>query len=265
MMKNLLNQSQDKKIIKSLDTFKFPKNSIFFLHTDLTNYFPSSIKWNEKCSSFYKLLNLYFKDHTLVVPSFTYSFCKKGIFNKENSNSEVGIFTEYFRNQKNVMRSNHPILSVSSKGSNSKLFTENIGNSSTGNGSIFERLKVFDAYILFIGARFLESCIFLHYIEQCFGVEYRYSKYFKGKVIEKNKITTGSWEFFVRNIELYKFKNWDKFPQIEKDLIKTNILKLKKISDLEIGCCSSRVLFNFVSKKLKKNTYYILGQRPRRL
>jgi len=265
MMKNLTNKNQNKKIIKSLDNFKFPKNSIFFLHTDLTNYFPSSIKWNEKCSSLYELLNLYFKNHTLVVPTFTYSFCKNGIFNKDNSNSEVGIFTEYFRNQRNVIRSNHPIFSVSSKGPNSQLFTDNLSNSSTGNGSIFERLKVFDAYILFIGAKFIESCTFLHYIEQCQKIEYRYSKYFKGRVIEKNKTTNGNWEFFVRNTELYKFKKWNKFPKIERDLIKNNILKSKKISNLEISYCSSRLLFNFVSQKLKKDTYYILGQKPNRL
>ena len=265
MMKNLMNKNQNKEIIKTLDSFNFPKNSIFFLHTDLTNYFPDSIKWYEKCSSLYDLLNFYFKSHTLVVPTFTYSFCKNGIFDKDISNSEVGIFTEYFRNQKNVIRSNHPIFSVSSIGPNSQLFKDNLSCSSTGNGSIFERLKVFDAYILFIGAKFIESCTFLHYIEQCKRIEYRYSKYFKGKVIEKNKTTTGNWEFFVRNIELYKFKKWNKFPQIERDLVKNNILKSKKISNLGISYCSSRLLFNFVSQKLKKNPYYILGQKPSRL
>jgi aminoglycoside 3-N-acetyltransferase len=260
-----MNKNQNKKIIKTLDKFNFPKNSIFFLHTDLTNYLPDSIKWHEKCSSLYDLLNFYFKNHTLVVPTFTYSFCKKGIFDKDLSNSEVGIFTEYFRNQKNVIRSNHPIFSVSSIGPNSKLFSDNLSCSSTGNGSIFERLKVFDAYILFLGAEFIESCTFLHYIEQCQNIEYRYSKYFKGKLIEKKKTTVGNWEFFVRNNELYKFKNWNKSPQIERDLLKNDILKSKKISDFKISYCSARLLFNFVSQKLKKNTYYILGQKPARL
>ncbi len=265
MIKKISNKNQDDTIINCLDNFNFPKNSNFFLHTDLTNYFPNSKKWYEKCLNFFNLLNFYFKDHTLIVPSFTYSFCEKGIFNIDTSISEVGIFTEFFRNQKNVVRSNHPIFSVCSKGLNSKLFRDNLSYSSTGDGSIFERLRVFDAYILFIGAKFINSCTFLHYIEQCQKIEYRYSKYFKGKIIEKNKTTTGSWEFFVRNTELFKFAKWDESPQIEKDLIKNNILKLTKLPNLEIGYCSARLLFNFVSKKLKKDNYYILGKKPQKL
>ncbi len=237
----------------------------FFLHTDLTNYYPDSNNWLKKCSSLYNLLIQYFENHTLIVPSFTYSFCKTGLFNKKTSISEVGIFTEYFRNQKNVIRTNHPIFSVCSLGSNSNLFKDNLSNSSTGDGSIFERLRVFDAYILFIGAKFLDSCTFLHYIEQCKKVNYRYSKYFKGKLIDQNKSFHGNWEFYVRNTELYNFYEWSKYPKIEKDLIKNKILIKKKISNLEIGYCSARKLFNFVSKRIDKDMYYILGKKPKRL
>ncbi|MDC1077751.1 AAC(3) family N-acetyltransferase [Candidatus Pelagibacter sp.] len=253
------------KIKKILDNFSFPKNSIFFIHTDISNYNISSNNWFEKCKNLYSFFDNYFKKHTILLPTFTYSFCKTRVFSKDKNPSEVGIFTEYFRNQKNVKRSNHPIFSVAGKGSLVKSLTENLSTSSTGDGSIFERLKVFDSYIVFFGSGFLESCTFLHYIEQCVRVNYRYSKYFNGKVVEKDRIHMGIWEFYVRNTEVFKFKEWNRGSQIEKDLKKNKILIEKKVGNLKISYCSSRKLFNFVTKKILNNENYILGAKPIKL
>ena len=37
------NQNQNQKIIETLNNFSFPNNNVFFLHTDLTNYYPDQI------------------------------------------------------------------------------------------------------------------------------------------------------------------------------------------------------------------------------
>ncbi len=261
MKKNLENS----KITKVLDSFYFSKKSIFFIHTDISNYNINSHSWFEKCKNLYNFFDKYFKNNTILVPTFTYSFCKTGIFNKDRNISEVGIFTEYFRNQKNVKRSNHPIFSIAAKGTYANNFIDNLSYSSSGYGSVFERLKVFDTYIIFFGCRFLESCTFLHHIEQCARINYRYSKYFKGKIIEKNKSYTGIWEFYVRNTEIFKFEKWSKNSQIEKDLIKNKILIKKKVSNLEISYCSTRKLFDYVTKKIKINESYILGKKLKKL
>ena len=225
----------------------------------------NSDNWYEKCSNLYKLFDRYFKEHTILVPTFTYSFCKNKIFDQESSPSEVGIFTEYFRNQKKVLRSTHPIFSVAAKGPLSSTLIENLSNSSTGDGSIFERLRVFDAYIIFFGSEFMESCTFLHYIEQCKKVYYRYSKNFRGKVKSKNKSHVGEWEFYVRSTNLYKFQELMDNKLIIRDLIKANLLKEKKISNLKISYCSARGIFDFIYSKLLKNENYIIGSKPKKL
>ena len=53
-----------------------------------------------KCEHLYKFLADYFKNHTLIMPTFTYSFCKTGIFNVQKSRSKL----VYFQNilEKNV-------------------------------------------------------------------------------------------------------------------------------------------------------------------
>ncbi len=261
MKKNLENI----KIKKILDSFFFPKKSIFFIHTDITNYYTISKNWLEKCNNLNNFLSSYFKDHTILLPTFTYSFCKTKIFDKNKSPSEVGIFTEYFRNQKNVKRTGHPIFSVAGKGPAINTLINNLGSSSTGDGSIFERLKVFDSYIIFFGSGFLESCTFLHYIEQSAKVSHRYSKYFNGRVIDKGGEQKGTWEFYVRNTEVFQFKEWSKNPQIEKDLKKNKILVEKKVGNLKISYCSARELFQYVIKKISSNENYILGSKPKKL
>ena len=195
----MINEEENTKISKIIDSFKFKKKSIFFIHTDLTHYNAKSNNWYEKCSNLYKFLNQKFKNDTILLPAFSWSFCKTKKFDIKSTPSEVGIFTEYFRNQKGVKRSNHPIFSIAAKGENSNLFTSNLSHSSTGEGSIFERLRTFDTYIIFFGSGFIQSCTFLHYIEQMAKIDYRYSKFFEGSVKDGNKIKYGVWEFYKNN------------------------------------------------------------------
>ncbi len=53
------------------------------------------------------------KNGTLIMPAFSYSFCKKELFDVQNTPSDVGVLTEFFRKQKNVKRTAHPIFSFS--------------------------------------------------------------------------------------------------------------------------------------------------------
>jgi aminoglycoside 3-N-acetyltransferase len=195
---------------------------------------------------------------TILVPTFTYSFCKTGKFNKFKSPSELGIFTEYFRKKKNHLRSNHPIFSFSIKGKLKNAISSNNSLSATGKGSVFEKLFYLDAKILFFGISLIKSCTFLHFIEQSVGVPYRYSKYFKKKNSSKKKI-----EFYVRKIKKYKFYPLKESSIIEKDLIKNNIYTKTTLIKEIIAVSDCKSLFFFVKKKLQKNKYYIIGKKPK--
>ena len=48
---------------------------------------------------------------TLLMPSFSYSFCKGEEYNVQQTPSDVGILTEYFRQMPDVYRTEHPIFS----------------------------------------------------------------------------------------------------------------------------------------------------------
>ena len=119
-------------------SLEIKRNDIIMLHSDLSNF--SGGNWGSKCKIFYNYLIKYFKNQgTILVPAFSYSFCKNGYFDNLNSKSEVGIFDEFFRLQKNILRSDHPIFSFSCYGALKNEFVKNTSNSATGNGSIFEK------------------------------------------------------------------------------------------------------------------------------
>jgi aminoglycoside 3-N-acetyltransferase len=258
-------QTFNSRLSIEMDKFCLSPKSIVFIHVDLSNYLEASTPLIEKCRQLYNFLDTYFENSTIIIPTFTYSFCKTRKFDVNKSRSEVGVFTEYFREKTNNLRSLHPILSVCGKGKIAKDIVQNISNYATGDGSVFEKLKVFDGKILFLGADFIETCTFNHHTEQSLKVNYRYSKFFEGKIIQNNKIIKDKWELYVKNTEVYKFEHLSKNKYFEKDLLRRKILKKTKVDNFVISCCSTINLYDFVKKSLIKNENYILGTNPTKL
>lgn len=136
---------------------------------------------------------------TIIMPTFSYSFCKNEIFDIKNTKSSVGVLTEFFRNQDDVLRTNHPIFSFSIWG-NHKKYLSDIGKDSFGHDSVFEKFNQLGGKILFLGAS-INSCTFIHYVEQMYKVPYRFIKTFKGKINDAEKEYVEEVTFFVRPLD----------------------------------------------------------------
>src|SRR3989344_5902887 len=55
------------------------------------------------------LLRAVGKNGTVVMPTFNYAFCRGVPFNVQKTPSEVGTLSEFFRGERHVVRSKHPI------------------------------------------------------------------------------------------------------------------------------------------------------------
>ena len=113
---------------------------------------------------------------TLVFPTFTYSYCDGQIFDVDCTPTKMGVLNEYFRTRADVQRSTHPLFSVAAWGKHRDRFTS-VGDDSFAANSVFGRLHDLRGKLVFFGVPF-EVCTFVHYIEQAFGVPYRYLKEF---------------------------------------------------------------------------------------
>ena len=245
------------KILKNIG---LKKNDIVFVHSNLTNL---SFEKNffEICEDLYQsIISIIGNESSLLVPTFTYqNFNDRRIFKNKETFSETGLFPEFIRLKKNSQRTNHPLYSLSGVGKNLDLIFKNINRNSTGKGSPFERMYKFDVKILHIDIKLVHACTFLHFVEEQMNVPYRYSKYYDYQIIDdNNKKIILDFENYVRMTEFYKFPKQSSY--IQRDLIKNKVIKLNKISKSFFSLVSSKKLYDFFSKKLKINPFYIYGK-----
>ena len=212
-------------ILDSLVSIGIKKNDTIIVHSDIMK-FGKYLNFNEPrlITDVYidAFLNVIGTNGTLIMPTYSYSFCNGEIFDPIKTPSHVGALTNAIIQKERSFRSIHPIFSVCAIGKNAKQITEGLSKNSFGIGSIFDRLQKIDSskYVMF-GVPYF-ACTHIHYIERIVGVNYRYVKKFKGKIRLNNKIYEDSYEFYVR----YLNKNINPtFDKIENHLKYKNLLK----------------------------------------
>jgi aminoglycoside 3-N-acetyltransferase len=203
---------------------------------------------------------------TLLVPTFSYRFCKSGVFDAAATPSEVGLFSEFVRRDRRAMRSSHPIFSMAAIGGDAPFLCRNLSASSYGAGSIFERLYVADAKLLHFDVTVADSCTFAHFPEQTVGVPYRYSKYFRGSVTVDGETVRGDWEFYVRAIERWEFP-----PQIAAEMRYCNELAAAGLSrtatwsGITLTVTSCRAVYDVLTRGIRADPLYMLTGPLKRL
>ncbi|EHN6916297.1 aminoglycoside N(3)-acetyltransferase [Campylobacter jejuni] len=138
------------------------------------------------------------KEGTLIMPTFTYSFCKNEIYDKLNSKCTVGALNEFFRKQQGVKRTNDPIFSFAIKGAHEELFLNKEQKSCFDENCVYAILTQNNGKILNFGNK--DCFTFVHYPEESANIKYRYHKTFKGIILdENNNKIEKSINFFVRH------------------------------------------------------------------
>jgi aminoglycoside 3-N-acetyltransferase len=187
---------------KALDHIGIKRGDVLFVHSDIS-------KFGKLCSFDRKYLitvliqtlkDAVGPEGTLIMPTFSYSFCKNELYDKQTVKSTVGVMTEYFRKMPDILRTSHPIFSVAVYGAQKDQYAD-IGKDAFSKDSIFGKIHRNNGKIVLFGAPFAESLTFLHYIEQTHGVPYRYIKRFEGEIRDGNVTTHDYCTYYVRDLE----------------------------------------------------------------
>lgn len=133
---------------------------------------------------------------TLVVPTFTYSFPAREVFDVENSPSKMGIFAEWVRRQPEARRSADPCYSVAALGPRAGELTAKAPENSFGPGSFFDRFQRAGGKIL--NLNFDAGSTHIHYVERELRVPYRFDKTFRGTIREKGREREAASVIWVR-------------------------------------------------------------------
>ena len=168
---------------------------------------------------------------TLVVPTFTFSFCREKVFNLKKSKSENGVFTEYIRKLPGSIRSPHGITSFAAIGQEAIPMMSMRDKTSYGPGSVPGNLRRADGKVLQIGVPVISHT---HYVERLVGVEYRYDKDFEGT------IRNGSTEF-EETCSLYVRRRDRRVKKLAARDIRVEFFALDSCREIKLGYGTHRL------------------------
>jgi len=145
------------------------------------------------------LLEVLAPDGTLLVPTFSYDYARKGLaYHHETTPSEIGPFTEFFRTTKGVCRCLHPLHSVAGIGPKTPEILFDVGLAAFGPRSAFGRLRNASCKFLSLGVPLGLSLTYAHHLEQVYGVNHMYNKLFNTSVFVGGVEQPGPWLCSVR-------------------------------------------------------------------
>jgi len=255
-------QEAKKQVVDALNQIGIKAGDTVLVHSDstLAMRLSKSASYSEASSFLQECFEETLGENgTLLVPTFNYNFCKGKPYNHEKSPSQVGIFSDHIRKDERTVRSFHPIYSFAAIGPQADELLSDVGKSSFGKNSVFERLLASDAKMVFFNIS-MAFCTFVHHIEQQQNVEYRFLKYFSGQVSKEGKTWTDTFDFFVRYLDRDVMVSLDRFQNLlqEKGLLKEAALGSGKI--LAISCVDT---YNEGLKILDQEPNFLIASPPK--
>jgi aminoglycoside 3-N-acetyltransferase len=136
---------------------------------------------------------------TIVMPTFTFSFCNGVSYDRQRSKSQMGALNEFFRKLPETERSQDPLMSVAVYGRDHSIIRD-LPHTSLGRGSTFDRLHGLGNRVrfLFLGVSPAKCFTYTHYVEKCLNVPYRYDRQFQGTIVDGEVEREEVWTLFVR-------------------------------------------------------------------
>lgn len=232
---------------------------IIYIQSDFSKFFVNQKITKKKFVFFFFDLfkKLVGSKGTIIIPSFSESWSNKKKYNK-HSKSILGLFSNFFLNNRQFLRTDDPQNSVLIYGDKKKLF-QKTSNNSYGKKSIFETLKDQNGKIILFGTSKFDPT-FVHFIEQHYNenikrYRVRFMKKFYSPDDKKKK---SPHKCFVRSKKSSFIYNQNK---ILKKLDNSKYFFHKKINNSNIFIVHARELFQIGLNGLKKDNLFFVKKK----
>ncbi|MBT0742054.1 aminoglycoside N3'-acetyltransferase [Campylobacter lari] len=244
----------------TLQNLGIKKGDILYIHSEIFNFGIPVINLHDLQKN---IIDCFFEaigsEGTLIMPTFTYSFCDNQVYDKLNSKTKIGVLNEFFRKLPGVKRTNDPLFSFAIKGAKEKLFLKET-NSCFGENSVFDILTQQNAKLVLFGGKHVDHS-YIHYIEEYMKVSYRFYKNFNGLIIDENgNKTNKNIMYYCRHLDMNSETSID---SILKMLTQDNNIQCENFANAEISIIDIKRFFDSGTKILAKNEKALLKQESK--
>lgn len=193
---------------------------------------------------------------TLIVPTFSYSFCRKQDFDQKNTPGVCGFLSEQVRLDRDARRSCDANFSVAAIGVKSDFFTNDTDQFSFGPNSFWARFLASRGK--FCNFNFDAGSTFIHYVERALKVPYRFDKGFAGSLVEKENASSRAAIFYHfccdLNIPSHApvFEKFDALAKQQRFAITANLGRG------QIVTISAQDTFCLIEQELKRDSNFLI-------
>jgi aminoglycoside 3-N-acetyltransferase len=244
-------------IVKALETVGVCRGDAIFVHSNI-GFFGKlgGARGPDEYYSVFKqaIFEVLGSEGTLVTPTFSYSFCHAERFDRAETASAMGFFSEAVRTDKDSMRSNDPNFSVAAIGGNARYLTESSPEHSFGPDGFFGRFLEIKGK--FCNFNFDSGSTFFHYVERTLGVPYRYNKGFKGTLVENGRDVERTFYHYVFDPD--KKNHYPCFTKFDRLAKRLGVAKTANLGKGQIVLVSARDTFDLIAGQLKSEPNFLI-------
>ncbi len=197
-------------------------------------------------------------ERNLLLPTFNYDFCSRGVYDVGNDQTQLGPVNEALRVEFSLTRTRMPVFNfVNTRGQMEQ--EESSELDPFDKESIFGQIYKRNGLIVWFGAG-LNYTTMLHHVERIVGVPYRYDKKFYGRIIDFDLSATQvclKYHVWPRGIDL-KY-DWVK---LELDLKTAGILQTDSKMEF-VRYSKAREIVDFWVANITNNNLYCLTDESR--
>jgi aminoglycoside 3-N-acetyltransferase len=214
----------------------------------------------ELMNAHYEVLKELMEGRDIWMPAFCYDFTGSREYDVQQSPSQVGMLTEYFRTDVARWRSPVPVFSFCGDGKKPE-FREETLIDPFDEHSLFQAMIDRDALIIYYGVLGIYSSTIIHYCERLSGkLCYRYDKLFNGVIRDDNRQYAVTLKFHVRPKARYLDYDW---KRLEADLVEDGLLDVINERRFQFRCIKACELAEYWLEKIAEDPLYLLDTASR--
>jgi aminopeptidase-like protein/aminoglycoside N3'-acetyltransferase len=200
---------------------------------------------------------------TLVVPSYTFSFCRQQRFEVDRSPAIEGPWSEstdvleYVRHLPGSVRSLDPIQSVTAIGPLAATLLAGLPRSCFGQNSLPDRLCRQGAKLCLIGTGLHEAPV-VHHAEATLRVPYRYKKLFTGEIVTAGGPRRSGWITHVRTSPEITLNA----SRIADDAKRNTLVQVAKVGEGFLQVAEANRFYEFLRERIEADPWYAVEAPP---